>query len=78
MCLLNSLKPEGSLDRLGDLSGPKPLKRATQIRHEVLRRAAEAEERHGNAIADFESSAAVILDALLAEDVVTRCEWASL
>ncbi len=44
MCLLNFLKPEGSLDRHEDVSGPKPFKEQLQIRHEVLRRAAEAEE----------------------------------
>ncbi len=44
MCLLNFFNPEGSLDRHGDFSGPKPFKEQLQIRHEVLRRAAEAEE----------------------------------
>src|SRR6266446_8828760 len=44
MGLLNFFKPEGSLDRHGDFSGPKPFKEQLQIRHEVLRRAAEAEE----------------------------------
>ena len=44
MSLLDFLKPEGSLDWHGDFSGPEPLKEQLQIRHEVLRRAAEAEE----------------------------------